>query len=174
MVTSSKSVTDADLEISHRMRARRLLLGMSQDNLAKKIGVRFQQVQKYESGLNRIGAGRLGQIARALGVTVSYFYDEPEVPEEANGDGDTSLTKILGLIDGPETLRLLQAFRLVEGQRRLAVVNLVETLPRCKLVRAEQQQQVEQQQVEDEQVEQQHEPPHDDHQGGDQQGGAEQ
>lgn len=75
-----------DEYIGARMRLRRLLLGMSQDTLAEKLSVSFQQVQKYEKGVNRISAARLFELARALDVQVQYFYeglDDPDrVPQE--------------------------------------------------------------------------------------------
>lgn len=81
-----------DALVGSRICARRRLLQMSQKQLAEKLGVTFQQVQKYEKGMNRIGAGRLFSIARILGVDVSYFYDEVE-----RGTMIASLDKCLGI-----------------------------------------------------------------------------
>ena len=67
---------DVDRHVGARMRDRRVLLGMTQQQLAELIGVTFQQAHKYEKGANRVTAGRLYGIARALGVQVSYFYEE--------------------------------------------------------------------------------------------------
>ena len=64
-----------DVHVGSRVRFRRMLLGMSQEKLGEKLGLTFQQVQKYEKGINRIAAGRLFTIAQALGVDVSYFYE---------------------------------------------------------------------------------------------------
>ncbi len=64
-----------DAYIGARVRLRRLMLGMSQENLSGKLGVTFQQVQKYEKGLNRISASRIYELAQALSVPVGYFYD---------------------------------------------------------------------------------------------------
>ena len=63
-----------DLYVGSRVRMRRSLLGMSQERLAAELGVTFQQVQKYERGLNRIGASRLWDLAQVLGVNVDFFY----------------------------------------------------------------------------------------------------
>lgn len=71
----SKLVSSVDIEVGRRVRIRRLSLGMSQEKLASNLGVTFQQVQKYEKGVNRVGAGRLHQIAQTLTVPVSYFFD---------------------------------------------------------------------------------------------------
>ena len=64
-----------DLYVGSRVRMRRSLLGMSQERLAAELGVTFQQVQKYERGLNRIGASRLWDLSQVLGVSVAYFYE---------------------------------------------------------------------------------------------------
>lgn len=65
-----------DLYVGTRVRMRRSLLGMSQERLASELGVTFQQVQKYERGLNRIGASRLWDLAQVLGVSVDFFYQD--------------------------------------------------------------------------------------------------
>ncbi len=67
-----------DAFVGSRICARRRLLQMSQKQMAEKLGVTFQQVQKYEKGVNRIGAGRLYNIAKILGVNINYFFDELE------------------------------------------------------------------------------------------------
>ena len=69
-----------DRYVGHRVRLRRALVGMSQEQLGRAIGLTFQQVQKYENGTNRISASRLFEISRVLNVQVSYFYDE--MPDE--------------------------------------------------------------------------------------------
>ncbi|MBV8778631.1 MAG: helix-turn-helix transcriptional regulator [Alphaproteobacteria bacterium] len=85
-----------DVHVGSRVRLRRNMLGMSQEKLGEAIGLTFQQVQKYERGANRIGASRLMELSRVLGVPVSFFYDEtdpvhaPPVPrglEESPQDG---------------------------------------------------------------------------------------
>jgi len=65
-----------DLYVGSRVRMRRSLLGMSQERLAAELGITFQQVQKYERGLNRIGASRLWDLAQVLGVNVDFFYQD--------------------------------------------------------------------------------------------------
>jgi transcriptional regulator with XRE-family HTH domain len=65
-----------DVHVGGRLRLRRTLLGLSQEDLGIALGLTFQQIQKYERGLNRIGASRLFDMARALEVSVDYFYDE--------------------------------------------------------------------------------------------------
>ncbi len=67
---------DVDRYVSLRIRQRRIMLGLTQQQLAELIGVTYQQAHKYETGINRISAGRLYQIAQALGVDIAYFYDD--------------------------------------------------------------------------------------------------
>jgi transcriptional regulator with XRE-family HTH domain len=66
---------DVDRHVGARMRARRIMLGLTQHQMAELIGVTYQQAHKYEKGINRVAAGRLYRIAQALGVEVSYFYE---------------------------------------------------------------------------------------------------
>ena len=72
---------DIDRIVGARMRERRMLLGLTQQELAELIGVTYQQAHKYEKGINRIAAGRLSRIARALGVEVGYFYEGAEADQ---------------------------------------------------------------------------------------------
>jgi transcriptional regulator with XRE-family HTH domain len=65
-----------DLEVARRVRRRRLELGLTQQQMAETVGVSLQQMNKYELGINRISAGRLHQIAQALGVDTSYFFED--------------------------------------------------------------------------------------------------
>ncbi|MCK5284725.1 MAG: helix-turn-helix transcriptional regulator [Alphaproteobacteria bacterium] len=64
-----------DVHVGQRLRIRRSLLGLSQEKLAESIGLTFQQIQKYERGMNRISAGRLYQFSKILSIPISYFYD---------------------------------------------------------------------------------------------------
>src|SRR4051812_16255430 len=65
-----------DVHVGQRLRVRRSLMGLSQEKLAESIGLTFQQIQKYERGMNRISAGRLYQFSKILDVPVTYFYDQ--------------------------------------------------------------------------------------------------
>jgi transcriptional regulator with XRE-family HTH domain len=71
-----KKNSNADAIIGQRVRTRRMLVGMSQERLGELLGLSFQQIQKYEKGVNRIGSGRLIEVAKHLGVPMSYFFDE--------------------------------------------------------------------------------------------------
>src|SRR5215210_9571556 len=72
---SVKRPDPVDVEVGHRIRIERLSRGLSQTALAESLGVTFQQVQKYEKGVNRVGAGRLTRIARVLKVPVATFFE---------------------------------------------------------------------------------------------------
>ncbi len=74
---------DVDHFVSLRIRQRRIMLGLTQQQMAELIGVTYQQAHKYETGINRISAGRLYQIAQALGVEIGYFFDDIEPDQQA-------------------------------------------------------------------------------------------
>lgn len=79
-----------DLYIGKRLRRRRRLLGLSQKNLAGAVGVRFQQIQKYECAANRMSAVRLWQLSKALDVPLSYFFEGfPETAEPPPGESQS-------------------------------------------------------------------------------------
>lgn len=75
---SNNRPTDTDKYVGSRIRERRIMMGLSQQDIADLIGVTYQQAHKYERGINRISASRLYDIARVLQVQVSYFFDEME------------------------------------------------------------------------------------------------
>ena len=76
----SKSASEIDAYVGMRMRRRREALGISQGRLGRHLGLTFSQIQKYEKGTNRIGAGRLYQIANFLGVATSHFFEGVDSP----------------------------------------------------------------------------------------------
>ena len=71
-----RAVSDVDKQIGNRIRARRKEMGLSQESLADAVGVTFQQIQKYERGVNRVGASRLFDLSRVLDVPISFFFDD--------------------------------------------------------------------------------------------------
>ncbi len=82
-----------DVHVGSRIRLRRTLLGMSQERLGDALGLTFQQVQKYERGMNRVGASRLFDISRVLDVPISYFFDDmPEGMSESPVSGPRGRT----------------------------------------------------------------------------------
>jgi transcriptional regulator with XRE-family HTH domain len=83
-----------DIELGKRIRLRRVEIDISQSGLADKLGVTFQQVQKYEKGVNRVGASRLQQIATALDVPVTFFFDDDGLGKRAS-DGKREVQYII-------------------------------------------------------------------------------
>ena len=119
-----KSPEPKDREIGQLIRAQRLVRRMSQTELANALGVTFQQVQKYEKGVNRVGAGRLAKIADTLSVPVAFFFDGASGPKVAAGN----VNEALGLIRTAGALRLVRAFEHMPAEARghfLALVELV-------------------------------------------------
>lgn len=116
--------TDIDLHLGRRLRRRRRLLGLTQQQLAVQVGIRFQQIQKYECGANRISAARLWQLAEALETPVSYFYDglaeAIERKESANSGGEMFSRK--------ETLDLIQAYYQLGERPRRRLLDLAKSL----------------------------------------------
>lgn len=122
-----RSSTRIDSHVGLRLRLRRLELGMTQDSLATMLGITAQQVQKYERGANRIGSGRLLQIATILDVPVGYFFHGVDKRGEA-GPSDVSSPLTMALEDAA-TVRLLRMFASVEDPKvRQRVLGIVEAL----------------------------------------------
>jgi transcriptional regulator with XRE-family HTH domain len=104
---NQRSVGNADTELGRRIRLRRVEQHISQTELGDKLGVSFQQVQKYEKGVNRVGASRLQQIATALDVPLTFFY---------SSDGKAREVESLMFIDSSFSLRLLRAYSKIKDQ----------------------------------------------------------
>src|SRR5438067_8856909 len=121
---SVKSPLPLDAVIGQRIRAQRLMCRMSQTDLANALGVTFQQVQKYEKGVNRVGAGRLAKIADTLGVPISFFFDGAPGPKSAIGN----VNEALGLIRTAGSLRLARAFENMPSEARGHFLALIEFL----------------------------------------------
>jgi len=118
----AKRIEPVDVQVGQRVRAYRLARGMSQTTLGQKVGVTFQQIQKYEMGTNRIGSSRLKKVATVLGVSIGTLFAEGEDTQTRHG----SLTEMLAQ---PHTARLLRAFGAISDDRlRLALVHLAEGL----------------------------------------------
>ncbi len=97
-----------DLHVGKRMYIRRTMMGMSQERLAAELGITFQQVQKYEKGLNRIGASRLWDIAQVLGVGVEFFYED--LDEIAKEKSPRKISTHLQLSDDSEEVFNIDAW----------------------------------------------------------------
>ena len=118
---NQRSTGEYDHELGKRIRLRRVELGISQSDLADKLGVSFQQVQKYEKGVNRVGASRLQQIATALDVPVTFFY-------ESQTRGAKEVDSLL-FLDSSFSLRLLRAYASVKNQAvQRQFVSLIESI----------------------------------------------
>ena len=119
--------TDIDLHLGRRLRRRRRLLGLTQQQLAVQVGIRFQQIQKYECGANRISAARLWQLAEALETPVNYFYDglsealERKDAGPGNGHGGEMFSR-------KETIDLIQAYYQLGERPRRRLLDLAKSL----------------------------------------------
>jgi transcriptional regulator with XRE-family HTH domain len=125
---SVKRPDPVDIEVGHRIRIERLARGLSQTALATQLGVTFQQVQKYEKGVNRVGAGRLTKIAEVLGIEVGTFFGAKDMadPDAVKGSEVSSPLKLL-TVSG--AFRLLRAYGDIEDSNlRRAIVDLVEQI----------------------------------------------
>ena len=112
-----------------------MLLGMSQEKLGEQLGLTFQQVQKYEKGVNRIGASRLFDLSQVLGVPIQFFYDEapnnaaPSYSPQAGFAERPAETYVVEFLASREGLELNKAFVRIEDARvRRAIVDLVRSL----------------------------------------------
>jgi transcriptional regulator with XRE-family HTH domain len=125
-----------DVHVGSRIRLRRTLMGMSQERLGEALGLTFQQVQKYERGVNRVGASRLYDLSRVLDVPISFFFDDMQ---DANNPG-TNVHGFAERVDGltapaddpmskRETLELVRAYyRITDPAVRKRVFDLVKTM----------------------------------------------
>jgi transcriptional regulator with XRE-family HTH domain len=123
-----------DQHVGRRVRMRRLMLAMSQEKLAAALGLTFQQVQKYERGANRIGAGRLQHLSHILQVPVSFFFEgapNASAPHGSNGSA-LSLAQIDDFVSDLDGLRLIRAFmRIDNAALRRRIVILVQEIAGC-------------------------------------------
>jgi transcriptional regulator with XRE-family HTH domain len=125
---ANKGPNAVDKQIGVRVRMRRLTLDMTQEKLAAALGVSFQQVQKYEKGVNRIGAGRLQQIADVLQAPITFFYEDFPTLRRSKSALPSSISDFLGSGDG---LALAEAFMSVrDARQRRCIVILVEAMAR--------------------------------------------
>lgn len=120
--------TDVDKHVGKRLKIRRNLMGMSQDDLAREIGVTFQQIQKYEHGTNRISAGKLFEFAEVMNVMVDFFFEglpgydtgmANAVSDNAQTQfGDTGKSTHLNQVfDNKETMDLVRAYYAIEDEK---------------------------------------------------------
>ena len=122
-----KQANPIDVQVGNRVRIRRMLIGMSQERLGDLLGLTFQQVQKYEKGVNRIGAGRLFEVSRILNVPVDFFYEGVNAtPTSAN---EQESAPVMEFVSSGEGLQLSLAFmKIKDAKVRKRVLDLVKSL----------------------------------------------
>jgi transcriptional regulator with XRE-family HTH domain len=112
------TIRDIDKHVGAQIRKRRVTLGHTQQDLAKMLGVTYQQAHKYERGLNRVSAGRLYKVAMVLGVPIDYFYDGLDIP---GGDAPMPHQRMC--------LELARNFTMIQNERhQLAISDLARAL----------------------------------------------
>jgi transcriptional regulator with XRE-family HTH domain len=120
--TRARRADHVDAEVGRRVKARRLERDQSQSELADQIGVTFQQVQKYERGVNRIGASRLQKISEALEVPITFFFAGPvrtALPNAAFPDS------VVGKLQTLEAVRLIKAFNKIRSRKARQLIVFV-------------------------------------------------
>jgi transcriptional regulator with XRE-family HTH domain len=120
-----------DTHVGQRVRMRRLMLGMSQSHVGDALGITFQQLQKYEKGINRISASRLQQIAHVFQVPAAFFFEgAPNVPGEERAQADAPFPKFVSdYLATSDGLNLTKAFMQISNAKlRRSIVNLVEQI----------------------------------------------
>ncbi len=131
---NSRRSNPIDAHVGGRVRLRRMLLGISQEKLGEQLGLTFQQIQKYEKGVNRIGASRLFDLSKVLNVPIQFFYDDAPAAENgvaahtgfAEPAADAYITGFLNTREGVE---LNKAYaRISDIRTRRAILDLVRSL----------------------------------------------
>ncbi len=110
-----------DVHVGQKIRHRRWLVGMTQQQLADLVGIKFQQIQKYETGMNRVSASRLWDISRALDVPPSFFFEGLQDDADAPAEQDDIMNK-------KETLELLRTYYMIPESQRKRLFDLARAL----------------------------------------------
>lgn len=122
---ASRKTKPVDIAVGNRIRLYRMKAKLSQTELGTRIGVTFQQIQKYEKGVNRVGAARLTEIAAVLGVPITAFFQGLGADSRKNSDHDP----MTELLVAPRAYKLLQAFsRIPDASVQSAILHLVESI----------------------------------------------
>ena len=123
---SARSPNQTDVHIGRRIKMQRLALGLSQADVAKRLGITFQQIQKYERGINRVGAGRLLEMANLLSVTPAFFFEDSPRLKPGQSEEASETTELLA---NKYNLALTQAYDKIRSRGvRRNVLDLVEGL----------------------------------------------
>jgi transcriptional regulator with XRE-family HTH domain len=118
-----------DLHVGNRVRQRRRLLGMTQQRLADSVSIRFQQIQKYESGANRISASRLWTLSQALDVPISYFFEGVDESAYAKaGENVDSSGVSTDVFQNKDTIALVRAFYTMNDEPRRRLLDLAKAM----------------------------------------------
>lgn len=112
-----------DVHVGKRVRHRRWMVGMTQQQLAERVGIKFQQIQKYETGMNRISASRLWDISEALDVQVGFFFDGLGGATEAVGDDLPA-----DILADKEALELVRSYYAIPETQRKRLFELARVL----------------------------------------------
>lgn len=128
-IESARRPDPIDSHVGNRLRLRRKMLNLSQEKLADRLGITFQQVQKYEKGTNRIGASRLYQLARVLEVPVAYFFPEPDEQTAAGMSEEAAPDYVMDFLSSSEGIELNRAFAQIRDPKvRRRVIDLVRSI----------------------------------------------
>jgi len=124
-LTEERTANVVDRRVGQTVRSRRLEIGMSQERLAEILGITFQQIQKYEKGVNRVAAGRLFDLSCALDLPIASFFEGAPAARKG-GEGKSSIHEALATPEGVEILNLFAAIKSRKVRKR--VVELVRVL----------------------------------------------
>jgi transcriptional regulator with XRE-family HTH domain len=125
--SSTKRPNPTDIYVGSRVRMRRKMLGLSQEKLGERLGITFQQIQKYEKGTNRVGASRLQAMATVMDVPISYFFPESTTPQGGmQEDGSAFVIDFMSTTEGLELSRAFTRIRSAKVRRK--VVELVRAM----------------------------------------------
>ncbi len=131
-MAGDKKPNPIDIYVGGRVRLRRLMIGMSQEKLGENVGLTFQQIQKYEKGVNRIGASRLYQLSQVLNVPIQFFFQD--APIQGTGSSPTARESeqdsvIYDFLNSREGLELNRAYvRISDARVRRSIVDLMRSL----------------------------------------------
>ncbi|HHI70808.1 MAG TPA: XRE family transcriptional regulator [Rhodobacteraceae bacterium] len=114
-----------DVHVGKRIRHRRWIVGMTQQQLAEKVGIKFQQIQKYETGMNRVSASRLWDVARVLGVPISFFFDGIE---ENDSESTSETDAPADIMASKEALELIRSYYSIPKNQRRRLFDLARVL----------------------------------------------
>ena len=109
-----------DVHVGKRIRHRRWMVGMTQQQLAERVGIKFQQIQKYETGMNRVSASRLWEISKTLDVPVSHFFEGLDDGVDAGADQDFLTDK--------EAMELIRSYYAIPEHQRRRLFDLARVL----------------------------------------------